>query len=96
MSTSAWLRSRRVERLLLAEESQGLAHWCGLISDQVAEAFGVVGVTSQVLSAPSYVIPKPETLNHKPLPPFLPPKRLNLEASARMCGCHPRTPPKIV
>ena len=66
MSTSAWLRSRRVERLLLAEESQGLAHWCGLISDQVADAFGVVGVTSQVLSAPSYVSPKPETRNHKP------------------------------
>jgi hypothetical protein len=66
MSASSWLRSRRDERLLLAEESQGLAHWCGLISDQAADAFGVAGVTSQVLSAPSFVSPKPETLNPKP------------------------------
>ena len=66
MSTSSWLRSHRDERLLLTEESQGLAHWCGLISDQAADAFGVAGVTSQVLSAPSFVSPKPETLNPKP------------------------------
>ena len=51
------LRSEQLqhEYQLLALEATREAQYCGLFSDQLADAFGVVGVTTQVLCSPSYV-----------------------------------------
>lgn len=56
-AASRVLRSEQLqhEYQLLALEATREAQYCGLFSDQLADAFGVVGVTTQVLCSPSYV-----------------------------------------